>query len=369
MQQVGLAEHAVQVQVEAGEEVARAEAEARRQDAGVADLVDDGDVRRVAVLVLALEHGDKGDDAAGGAEAAQAREHGDRLRHAREAAAAEEPPSEVRHLDRLDPRGFIGFEIVARDDPAAVCHEREQSLCERAAIDALAPLVREELERTRQAGLLQPPAGTKQRAVRRIDPRARVHRHHGCQHRQAGGVRRREVDAVARQAQRGLDEALPLQPAVRSPEQLEPGGHSGNGARCRAHCVVHELLAERHVEVEQLGRMLPLARAETRHRDEEVEVPGLAGRGVPVDRVPAAEEAGHHCLRDTGGEAGRDRRVRRRAALLEDLPACVRRRRVPGCNASIHGGLLPYSATVVSAARVLPCAARGDDGVHFRGGI
>ena len=48
-QQVGLAEHAVQVQVEPGNEVARAEPEARRQDAGVAVVVEDGDVRR-AVL-------------------------------------------------------------------------------------------------------------------------------------------------------------------------------------------------------------------------------------------------------------------------------------------------------------------------------
>ena len=47
--QVGLAEHAVQMQVEAGHEVARAETEARRQDAGVAVRVEGGDVRR-AVL-------------------------------------------------------------------------------------------------------------------------------------------------------------------------------------------------------------------------------------------------------------------------------------------------------------------------------
>ena len=46
--QIGLAEHAVQVQVEAGQPVARAEPEARRQDAGVPGVVDHGEVRRVA---------------------------------------------------------------------------------------------------------------------------------------------------------------------------------------------------------------------------------------------------------------------------------------------------------------------------------
>ena len=181
-------------------------------------------------------------------------------------------------------------------------------------------------------------------------------------------MRRREVDAVARQAQRRLHEARPRQPAVRLPEQLQPGRHSRNGARSRPDGIVNELLAERHVEMEQLGLVARLARAEARHGHEEVQVPGLGGHGVPIDRVAAAEQAGHHRLGDAGGEAGRHRRVGRVAAILEDLPTRVRRRRVPGCNASIHGGLLPYSPTVVSAARVLPCAARGDDGVHFRGG-
>ena len=49
VEQVGLAEHAVQMEVEAGHEVARAEPEARREDAGVSVRVEGGDVRR-AVL-------------------------------------------------------------------------------------------------------------------------------------------------------------------------------------------------------------------------------------------------------------------------------------------------------------------------------
>ena len=50
VQQVGLAEHAVQVQVEAGEEVARAEAEARRQDAHASLSVRRDEVRRVSAV-------------------------------------------------------------------------------------------------------------------------------------------------------------------------------------------------------------------------------------------------------------------------------------------------------------------------------
>ena len=48
-EEIGLAEHAVQVQVEPGQEVARTEPEARREDARVPLVVDHGDVRR-AVL-------------------------------------------------------------------------------------------------------------------------------------------------------------------------------------------------------------------------------------------------------------------------------------------------------------------------------
>ena len=59
-EQVGLAEHAVQVQVEAGQPVARAEAEARREDAGVALGVDRDEVRRVRLGPgCAVERGDE----------------------------------------------------------------------------------------------------------------------------------------------------------------------------------------------------------------------------------------------------------------------------------------------------------------------
>ena len=56
--EVDLAEHAVQVQVEPGQPVARAEAEARREHAGVAVRVDGDEVRRVRLGAGALERGD-----------------------------------------------------------------------------------------------------------------------------------------------------------------------------------------------------------------------------------------------------------------------------------------------------------------------
>ena len=46
--EIHLAEHAVEVEVEPGEKVARSKAETRRDDARIAFVVDDGDVRRIA---------------------------------------------------------------------------------------------------------------------------------------------------------------------------------------------------------------------------------------------------------------------------------------------------------------------------------
>ena len=57
--QVDLAEHAVQVQVEAGEEVAGPEPEARREDAHVSVGVRRDEVRRVPVDGRALESGEQ----------------------------------------------------------------------------------------------------------------------------------------------------------------------------------------------------------------------------------------------------------------------------------------------------------------------
>jgi hypothetical protein len=148
---------------------------------------------------------------------------------------------------------------------------------------------------------------------------------------------------------------------VRAPQLAEAGRHPRHSAGRRTDGVVDEFLPERHLEPEQLRA--PPVDPEPRDGAEEVEAARLAARCVPVDRVPAAEKAGHHRLGHAGGEAGRDGRIRRRSARLEHLQARLRRCRMTGCNPRNHAALLPYCPTVGPAGRVLPCAPRGADGI------
>ena len=113
--EVGLAEHAVQVQVEAGEVVARAETEARRQDADIAVRVDADEVRRVAVCVDGqVERLDERDDVR------VRRQRGERVGHSREPGTRQEPRPGERDLDRLAPPRAVRLEIPARDRAAAL---------------------------------------------------------------------------------------------------------------------------------------------------------------------------------------------------------------------------------------------------------
>ena len=126
-------------------------------------------------------------------------------------------------------------------------------------------------------------------------------------------------DAVTREPQRRLDEAPPGQPAVRLPQRAEARGDAGHGARRGPDGVVDELLAEGHLEVDELGP-LPLD-PEARDRAEAVEVADGAGRRLVVNRMPAAEEARHHRLGHAAREAGGDRGVGGAPAVVEDLRA------------------------------------------------
>ena len=143
------------------------------------------------------------------------------------------------------------------------------------------------------------------------------------------------------------------------PEQVEAGRQPGDGARRRADGVVNELGPERHVQLEELSARL------RGHRDEAVEVPRNTVRSVEVDRVAAAEEAGHHRLCDAGSEAGGDRSVGRRPAVSKDLDSGVRRSRM-ACG---DGGGQHRAATVLrdrslGRARSFP-AACWDCGVVY----
>ena len=77
--EVDLAEHAVQLQIETGEEVAGAETEAGCENAGVAIGVCGDEIRGVAFRARPLERGEQRVDAGGGVEIAERRQPRERL--------------------------------------------------------------------------------------------------------------------------------------------------------------------------------------------------------------------------------------------------------------------------------------------------
>ena len=135
-----------------------------------------------------------------------------------------------------------------------------------------------------------------------------------------------------------------------APELAEPRRDAGNRARCGADRVVDELLPERHFEPSELR--LPRLGAEPGDGAEAVEVAHTSRVPVEVDRVTAAEQAGHHRLGDAGSERRRDGGVGGRASVLEDLDAGGGRRRMTG---SDRGCQLRGSAT--HAIRATPSFA------------
>ena len=146
----------------------------------------------------------------------------------------------------------------------------------------------------------------------------------------------RHRDRTAREAERGLDQARPGQSAVLVPERVEPCRNSRHPARADSDRVVHELRAERNVQLQE--RHLSRLGAEPRDGDEAVEVPRAARRRVEVDPVPASEQARHHRLRDARGEGRGNRGVGRASAVLEDFRARLRSRRMAGGDARSHDG-------------------------------
>jgi hypothetical protein len=106
----------------------------------------------------------------------------------------------------------------------------------------------------------------------------------------------REVHSFACQPRCRLDQARPLESAVLTPEQLEPGGQSGDPAGCRADRVVNELGAERHFEMQQFDVMLLGAQAG--HRNEAIQVARTGGLPVEKDGMTTAEQPCHHGFGD-----------------------------------------------------------------------
>ncbi len=310
---------------------------------------------------------DEGADALRLAAPREPAEPRERLRDSREAGAGVEARSPVADHGRFSPDRLVALEVATRDEPAAVVHERQQLLRQRAPVGGGRPLVRQQPECADEPGLLQPVARPEQPPAGGVDPRALVHCHHRLEHREARRVRRGELDPRARERQRGLAEAAPRQPPEALPERPEARRHPRNRTGRRPDRVVDELRAERNLQMDELR--LPALPAEAGNRAEAVEVRGRGRARVPVDRVPTAEQPRHHRLGHAGGEAGGDRGVGGGAAVREDLEAGVGRRGMPrGDGGGGHRvGAFPVTGRtrIVTALATLarpqprPCAASG----------
>ena len=178
--------------------------------------------------------------------------------------------------------------------PPQLVHELEQRVGDRAGVKGCRALLGQRLEHGDEARLVQEVALLEERAAGRIDASPFVHRHHRGEHLQARRLRGRHRHALDCESHGRLDEPSPGEAAVRGPERAETCRKAGNPARGDADGVVHQLLAERHLELDQLG-VTPFA-AEPGDGDEAVEVRRRSGAGIVVDAVAAAQEAGHHGL-------------------------------------------------------------------------
>ena len=120
----------------------------------------------------------------------------------------------------------------------------------------------------------------------------------GCDHRQARGVRRRELDAVPGQAQGRLDNTCPGKTSVLLVERREPGREPGNAAGGDADGVVDDRVPEHDLELEQLRLAAALLRGpEPRRSSRGCELDPLArrsrSRGPPPRRPVMTVSATH----------------------------------------------------------------------------
>ena len=283
-----------------------------------------------------------------GARVAERRQARERLGDAGEPGAGQEPVAGPADLGRLLPAGLVALEVAARHgDPLDTGDEH---IGDRPRVRAVRPLGRQELERTGEPGLVEQVAGLERPPRRGVDaPAVRLHREDRRQHGEARGVGGRHRDAAARDPERRLDEPRPRQPAEARVQRSEPARNARHRAGPGTDGVVDELLAEGDF---QLDRRCAGSRG---HVDEEVEIPGVAP--VPVDRMPTAEQAGHHRLGDAGCEAGRNRRVGGRAPVLEDLDPGRHRGGVACSDAGSH-------AAEATGLELVTSTASGPDGCY-----
>ena len=334
-EQVGLPEHAVQVDVVARKEVARAEPEAGREDASAPGRVDGAEVGRVLVGSPAVERcceqAREDEGAAGRRHAVQAGEGRQRVGELREPTARLDADAGVGHLGRLGPLDAVRGQVLGRDEAGALLHQLEQRLGERALVERAGALGGHDLQRGHEPRLVEPVAGLQQPPSRRVHAPALSHRHHRRQHGKAVRVGRRHVDPGSGEPQRRLHEPVPGERPAMPPQLVQARGHAGNGARRGADEVVHQLLSEGHGQLLELGRLAPLS--EPRDGHEEVQHLRLAAPGLDQNGVAAARDPRHHGLCHARGERRGHGRVDRRPALGEDLETGLGRRRMACRNA------------------------------------
>ena len=347
------------------------EPEAGREHAGAALAVDSDEVRRVCRRYRARRRARR-------RARASARARRDRAVPAARSSAGPTGarPARVRNrvpaygnLDRLAPHRPVRGEVGAGDDSAALRHQFEQRLGDRARVRAARALLGDELERANEAGLvellarLEQPARlarTSARPSRIVITGSSIARHAAC----AAGIGTPSRASRRAGAQTSAHGSRPCS----SPERVEPGRDAGDGAGRRPDRVVDELLAELHVQLEEI------APAAARNRAEAVQVARAAGsrrpsrsrarrRGDPSSRSPRRRTRGR-------------RRRRRRQPIRRSRGSRPRRQPfgVAGGDGGVHGasldarrraepsGLLPFCRPRSRPLVALPtaCGDRGD---------
>ena len=177
-EEVGLAEHAVQMQVEAREPVARAQAEGSSSRT-TAFPSRSTTLRFVVSPFESRPCGGEGDRDRVGAR--QALQHGQR---AVQGASTLEGDSPVPGAHGLRPPGRVGVKVLLGHEAAALVHQLQERSVQRGPGSSSAT---SSSARTRP-GCSRSFAGREQPSLRRVDPLAFAHRHHRREHLEAGGV-------------------------------------------------------------------------------------------------------------------------------------------------------------------------------------
>ena len=211
--------------------------------------------------------------------------------------------------------------------------------------------LREQLERPRQLGLDEHVADGKRSAVVLVHI-ARLRRVAQDQVEDPVQVRLAvvELDAVARELDRRLEEVAPGEASERLVRRLEPEcrarNRAGGGADVKA---LRRAAAEVDVDVIH-QRELALV-AETGDRDEEVEYArALVARAVH-EHEAAGARPGERAFRDPGDERGSDGGVDCVAAGLQDACARLRGLRVAACDCPSHGPRVDVGSEETRAGR------------------